>query len=136
MEHKDFMYQTYLMYGGDGDRIVDYEAFDEFELLLTRNNGTKEIFNVLDKTFRILNPDERDIASMSKDDYAREFGFRLTSKLRSSNITFDELAEKANISDRTLYGYLNGDRVPNFHVAVKLARALNCDINEFVRIPK
>lgn len=136
MERKDFMYKTYLMYGGDGNRIVSYEAFDEFELLLTRDNGTKEIFNVLDKTFRILQPDSRDITKMSRDEYAREFGFRLTSKLRSSLLSFDELAEKADISDRTLYAYLNGDRVPNLHVVIKLADALGCDINEFLRIPK
>lgn len=137
MDEREIMYKTYLLYsGGHDEHIIDYEVFDAFELLLIRDDGLKEIFNVVDKTFRILRPEDQNIITMGKDAYAREFGFRLTTKLRASPLSLEDLSEKTGISIPSLYLYLRGDGVPNFYNVIKLADALNCDIHEFLRIPK
>lgn len=137
MDEREMMYEMYLLYsGGHDEHIIDYELFDTFELLLIRDDGLKELFNSVDKTFRVFRPEDQDIIRMGKEAYVREFGFRLTSKLRDSPWTLEQLADRTGISISMLYLYLRGEGNPSFYNVIKLADALNCDIHEFLRIPK
>lgn len=134
---KEILYSDYLYHvRPDESKIISYEQFDTYELLVTMDDGSKELYDmVLHVTRRIL-PKEQDIFTMGKDRYATEFGYRLTEKLRTSSLTLEELSDEADIPVPTLYVYLRGERVPNFYTTIRLAHALGCDITEFMRIPK
>jgi transcriptional regulator with XRE-family HTH domain len=41
-----------------------------------------------------------------------------------------EVADKANIAVRTYQNYEAGERTPNVHVALSLAKVLNCPVEE------
>lgn len=41
-----------------------------------------------------------------------------------------EIADKANIAVRTYQNYEAGERTPNVHIALSLAKVLNCPVEE------
>lgn len=134
---EDEMYQKYLLYcGKDGTSVLDYEQFDSFELLISYEDGHKELFNMLDQGYRWIVPAGRDILKMGEHKYKMEFSLKLRSKMQNAGLTCERLSEISGISRPSLSGYLNGKRLPGLYSAIKLAHALGCDVNEFLRIPK
>ncbi len=53
-------------------------------------------------------------------------------------LTQVEVAYKANIAVRTYQNYEAGERIPNVHTALNLAKVLNCSVEELfpVIVPK
>ena len=41
-----------------------------------------------------------------------------------------EVADKANIAVRTYQNYEAGERIPNVHIALNLAKVLNCSVEK------
>lgn len=130
--YADYLFNTHT----DESEVESYELFDTYELLVTKTNGTRELYDSIHQAVRFIRPEKRDILEMNKDEYASEFGFRFTSKLRDGGMTLEDISEKTGISIPSLYMYLRGDSAPSFYNAAKLAKVLNCDINEFLRFPK
>ena len=134
---EDEMYRTYLLHRlGNESGIVDYEEFDQFELLVIFEDGEKELFNILDHTTRKIIPDRQDVLEMGEKRYTWEFAFKLRSKMQCARLSCEKLSEMTGISRPSLSGYLNGKRLPGLYNTIKLADALGCDVNEFLRIPK
>lgn len=137
MSWADTLYEEYVFYCHHDDRdIIGYEEFDTFELLVTRSDGTKDLYNSLKHAYRRIYPEKQDVITMGKEKYAMEFGWKLDSKITNAHITIEELSEKTGISPTSLYLYARGERIPNFYTVILLADALDCDLNEFLRIPK
>lgn len=134
---REVLYSDYVYHvRPDESKIVSYEQFDTYELLVTMDDGSKELYDMTSHTTRRVRPEKNDILSMNEEEYSLEFGYRLTARLRDSSLSLEDLSEETNISIPTLYRYMSGDSIPSFYKAIKIARALGCDITEFMRIPK
>ena len=137
MSYIDNLYREYLMYcHPDDSDVVSYELFDTFELLITRNDGTKDLYNSLEHGYRRICPEKQDIIAMGKESYTMEFAWRLNSLMVNAHKTIEDLSEITGLSVASLYLYARGDVLPNFYTVILLANALDCDLNEFLRIPK
>ena len=49
-----------------------------------------------------------------------------------NGLTQRGLAEKAQIPERTIWSYAQGEKTPRANNASKIAEALNCEIKDFV----
>ena len=60
-----------------------------------------------------------------------EFKDKLKEIRKDRNLTQEQLAEKANISIRTIANYESGKREPNVEILVKISNALGVQVNDF-----
>lgn len=131
------LYQDYLSNTMEKEENIEsVELYDNFQLLITKKNGNRFIYDSLIHGERFLSPDRPDASDMSEEEYTTEFGFILTSKIQNKGVTLEELSEKTGISVASLYRYMRGDAIPSFYKVMRLANVLDCDLNEFLRIPK
>ena len=69
--------------------------------------------------------------TMNEDVYKKEFGRRLIRIIKRKGFTQKELSELTGISERTLTRYICGKSIPSLLHIDKIARALNCSVDEF-----
>ena len=67
---------------------------------------------------------------MTREEWAREFGKRLTRKIKSKNMTQEKLANVTGISQAAISKYTLGSSIPSGYKAFKICKALNCSIDE------
>ena len=90
--------------------------------------GDKYIFDMYDKYIHRLPQDPN---NMTDEECRREFGMRLERLMRLKCMTQTELAMKTNISQYLISNYITGKTSPGFYNLDKIARALDCSIDEF-----
>lgn len=109
-------------------RAVDYELTGDWWLTIKMEDGSVYIYDELDNGLRRI-PDDPN--NMTDAQCLHEFGVRLKLLLQRKCISHGELAERIGISPVVLSGYITGKHSPGFHVVDKIAKALNCSIDEF-----
>jgi transcriptional regulator with XRE-family HTH domain len=60
------------------------------------------------------------------------FGEKLTELRAARGFTVDALADAADLPKQTVLGYIMDRRAPSFENAIKIAKALGVNLNEFV----
>lgn len=105
---------------------VDVEYIGRYELIVTVSDGTRYLYNDLDEGIRRL-PDRE---NMTKEECISEFGYRLNNIMRFKNITQEMLSDFTGIPQARLSEYITGKRAPGFYNVDKIARALNCSVDE------
>ena len=98
------------------------------ELIATFKDGSKILYNDIENTVRSLPTDS---SNMSKEQFKREFGYRLKQIMFAKGITQDDLSEKTGIAQETLSRYIRGKNVPSFYITDKIAKALDCSVDDF-----
>lgn len=109
------------------EKIVSYYQDGPMGLVVKLNNGKVIWYDDINKSLRRL-PDNAD--KMSPEDFLYEFKKRVEKMLIFKGMSQNDLAEKAEIHPVQLSKYLNGRNIPSFFVADKIARALDCLIDE------
>ena len=107
---------------------VEWEEIGPFELMVRLNDGTVIIYDDSNRTFRTLPPNSDEL---TEEECRREFGIRLHKMLKRKNITQNELSERTGLSTNSISKYINGRKTPTFYNADKIAKALDCSIDEF-----
>lgn len=106
--------------------VVDVEYIGRYELVVTVSDGTRYLYNDLDEGIRRL-PDRN---NMTRQECLKEFGYRLYNIMRFKNITQEELQAMTGIPQARLSEYIAGKRAPGFYNVDKIARALDCSVDE------
>lgn len=72
---------------------------------------------------------------MTEQEWREEFARRLR-KIKHNNKDYDqkELSEVTGISEATISHYLKGTRTPRGENLVKLAKALDCTVDELIMV--
>lgn len=108
-------------------RVISYQENDIFELVVRLDDGEIVLYDDMLKAIRTLpNEDELTI----EDNFTREFGKRLRSVLCHKCITQQELSEMTGIPRPILSRYITGKTCPSLYKANKIARALDCSLDE------
>lgn len=112
------------IYYSDVDDIVES---DNLELTITTKNGKRYAYDGLTKGLRQLPSKFEDV-----DDhlFRREFGIRLRRKMMLKGITQRMLSKMIGVSQPAISNYLTGKNSPTLYMAEKLARALECSIQD------
>lgn len=109
------------------DEIVDFQKLNAFDLLVTLKDGTRILYDDFEKTARIL----RNEGESTELECRKKFGEKLSKLLSRKGMTQKELAEMIDVKPAQLNRYILGYTTPGFYIVSKIAKALDCSIDEF-----
>ena len=107
--------------------VACYESSD-YGITIKLNDGEIFSYDDINGSIRRL---PKDSNSMTEDECRNEFGNRLRHLLAVRCMSQDELCDRAEIHPVMLSRYMNSKATPNFYIVCKIAKALNCSIDEF-----
>ena len=129
MNNIDWLVHRFEMrYPSFANDAVEYQTNGEVELLVRLKDGDILSYYEPEDLFCFL-PDENEM--LDEDKFRIEFGRRLGRIMRWRNVTQVSLSRMTSIPQPTISSYLNCDRTPNFYNLYKIARALDCSIDNF-----
>lgn len=109
-------------------KVTEYQEGEPFELIIKLDDGTVWSYYVLDKTIRRL-PSDSDIDDDNK--CKREFGILLHHMMCRKGFLQNDLSEATGIPQSQLSNYINGKSLPNIINLIRIAKALNCSMDDF-----
>jgi DNA-binding Xre family transcriptional regulator len=86
------------------------------------------LYDDVTRSYRKLPTDSDEL---TEDECRREFGIRLNKILIRKNITQIELSEMTGINRSILNGYITGKHSPSFYNVDRIAKALDCSVDDF-----
>lgn len=108
--------------------ILEATMINEYDLLVKFKDGKKYIYDTYHHTFSGFYPENYELTD---DEWNQSFKTRLRKIMSRNQITQEELAERLNLSRRTISRYINGETIPNALMLKKMSTALNCSLDEF-----
>lgn len=109
------------------EQLESYSERGIFEIIIHCDDGSIFLYDDRDKTIRAL---PQDYTNMTEDRWRREFGYKLSKLIFNKGWTQAKLAEKANITQPQLNGYIMGKNVPSFYIVDRIAKALGCSTDD------
>lgn len=140
MRNHDYMerdlFRNFSMYNpSEASRAIDYEYYDDYELLVTLDDHSQILYDDLLGGIMYIHPNpSNDI--LDEELWRQRFARRLSKKMRLHGFTQMDLAEVTGISYVTISNYMNCKTVPNLYAAEKLAKALDCTVEDLLHFPK
>lgn len=102
-----------------------------FELMLIYKDGVKAVYNITFDEIRVLTvPEERDL--ISEDEWRTSFSKLLCAIMARNNISQSELVIRTGINKDDIIRYCSGKVIPPFNAVDKIARALECPLDDFL----
>lgn len=117
-----------LYYSNIARELEEYQV-DGVELTGVLRDGSRILYNYLADTVKYL-PNDPD--TMTEDEYRSEFAYRVKKMMMRAGINQTELARRTGIAQPSLSGYLSGRKTASYVNAAKIARALECSLDDFV----
>lgn len=111
----------------DAESTVEYHQHGDHGLVALLSNGRRIMYDDLYKTIRSLPVDS---SAMSESECRKEFGYRLRDIMARKKITQSELAAMTGIAQPTISNYVAGKAMPSFYAVDRIAKALDCSIEE------
>ena len=108
-------------------QAVSYTPVNDYEMIVRLNDGDSILYDRENHTIRNL---PRDASSMSEEQFRREFGYRLRRLMERRGLTQGELADRTGSSQVAISNYIRGKTTPSSYTVDKIAKALNCSIDE------
>lgn len=126
-------YLNYYIYRIDplatADDVEEITEINEWDLLIVFKNGRKVLFDRFTGYYQNVFYDN--INEITEEQEKKEFAYRLRSLMRRSRITQDDLADMLDITRTTISNYIRGASIPSVITARKIAKALNCSLDDF-----
>lgn len=110
----------------DIENIVE---IDDWDLLVVFKDGRKIIYDRFNGYHKNIIHDN--INELTEDQERKEFAYRLRSLMGRNKITQEMLADEINISRTMISRYVRGESVPSAIVLRKIAKILNCSMDDF-----
>lgn len=109
------------------ENMVSYEYDGGYGITILSDDGRKLYYDDLNNAIRYL-PSNKD--ALTEDEYRIEFGYRLRNMMGIKGINQLELSNRTGISQPQLSNYMSGKNTPSNYIVRKIARALDCSIDE------
>ena len=109
------------------DHAVEYRKKGPFELVVKLDDGHVISYYDTEQGIRRLPSDD---SRLTEEECREEFGIRLYRLMYNKGVTQPELSEMTGITQSNISNYINGRKTPSFYTVDKIARALNCSIEE------
>lgn len=98
------------------------------ELVIKLRDGTSILYDDMDNSIRNLPIDSNNMTDIQ---CRREFGIRLQKIMYLKGVTQEELSRTTGISQTMISLYITGKNNPTFCKVDKIAKALNCSMDDF-----
>ena len=124
----EYLYKNFsMLYPDIAKDVIHIQEGNDFDLYMELKDGSKVAFYDSDETLRYLPKDE---SSLTEEECRKEFGIRLSRLMRRKGIMQSELSELTGITQASISQYINGRKSPSFYTVDKIARALDCSIED------
>ena len=120
-----------LNYPYIADKMTDCRETKYGEYIIRTSEGKTYLYDSIGSQLRIL-PD--DICTMSDQEYAKEFSARLRRMLIRRGVSQLMLSKRTGISNVTVSNYVRGKKVPSLPNLARIAKALNCAMDDLTYI--
>lgn len=109
------------------DHAVEYRKKGPFELVVKLDDGNVISYYDTEQGIRRLPSND---SHLTEEECREEFGIRLYRLMCDKGVTQPELSEMTGITQSNISNYINGRKTPSFYTVDKIARALDCSIEE------
>ena len=110
------------------DEVFSIEELNEWDMLVTFTNGKKVIYDRFTGYHR--NIFYESVNELTDKQEKKEFAYRLRMMMKRKYITQKQLAELIGTSQAMISKYINGEALPNVLVVRKIAKVLDCSMDD------
>lgn len=111
--------------------VVRCYELTPYETVIELRNGNVIIFDDTRKGVRLM---VKDISTITETEWRRMFGYRLRILMAAKDMTQAEFAEKIGTNQTAVSCYINGRTMPGLYTVHKMAKVLECTIDELTTI--
>ena len=112
-------------------RITRCWEYGDMDLIIELNNKRLMFYEFGTTIFREIHLLDGS-SEPTEDQWKKTFGYNLSEMMWRRKISRNELAEAVGLSEAILSKYVNGKAIPRFHIVERLARTLNCSVDDFL----
>lgn len=112
-------------------KIARYCRIGTFRIIVELDNGEVYMYDDMLKGDRLL---AKDIYNLTGDDLSRIFRCRLDTAMNNARVSQRELANRIGVTQAAISYYLSGTNEPNLYTIHKLAKALDCSVEDLISI--
>ena len=123
----DYLHQVYLYFPDLLGKVMHAREYVQLMLLLETNSKYDYFY---DLSNNVLIPIPKSDQDLDKESFRRIFGVLLRRALERSGLTQEELSEKTGIPQARISDYLYGKHFPSFYQIDKMAKAMNCSVED------
>lgn len=106
-----------------------YPTGGKWSIVLYTKEGTRYIYSWMrPHQVKIVEEPRKSLYEENRKELAEEFGEALRWAMDEAFVTQKTLAARTGIPQSTLSRYINGQKIPNVIIAMKIADALNCTV--------
>lgn len=109
--------------------IIKLKELNKWDLLIVFANGRKVIYDRFNNCYQ--NIFYKDVNEITEEQEKKEFAYKLRSLMNRKWITQKQLAEDIGTSQVMISRYVRGEVMPSVLIVRKIAKALNCSIDDF-----
>lgn len=121
------LHQVFLYFPDLQKEVIRAREYVQLMLLLETNSKYDYFYNL---TNNVLIPIPKNDQDLDKESFARIFGVLLRRALEHSGLTQEELSKKTGIPQARISDYLYGKHFPSFYQIDKMAKAMNCSVED------
>lgn len=129
MDDRMFQYVLYINPFITEDDIVSIEQINDYEVMVTFKNGERYTVDIYTHYHRKVFYD--DINELTEEQEKSAFAYRLRRLMSCNHVNQEELAEKIGVTQVMISRYVSGKALPNVMIARKIAKVLNCSMDDF-----
>ena len=108
--------------------VLEIKELNDWDLLITFTNGRKVVFDRFNGYHQDVFYDN--VHNITPEQEAQEFAYRLRSLMGRRRISQEELAEAIGTTQALISRYVRGENIPSVIAARKIAKVLNCSIDD------
>lgn len=109
--------------------IIKLKELNKWDLLIVFANGRKVIYDRFNNCYQ--NIFYKDVNEITEEQEKKEFAYKLRSLMNRKWVTQEQLAEDIGTSQVMISRYVRGEVMPSVLIVRKIAKALNCSIDDF-----
>lgn len=111
------------------EEVEDYIEVNEWDLIIKFKDGRQFIYDRFTNTHKNLY--YNNINELTDKQEKKEFAYRLRSLMGRRWVTQEQLANDINVSRPMISKYVRGEAIPSAIVLRKIAKVLNCSMDDF-----
>lgn len=109
--------------------IVEIRELNEWDLIIEFKNGRKVLYDRFTGYYKNIFYDN--VGEITEEQEKKEFAYRLRSLMNRNRITQEKLSEELNTTQAMISRYVRGETIPSAIMLRKIAKILNCSMDDF-----
>ena len=111
------------------NEVAEIKELNEWDLLIEFYSGKKVILDRYTGYHKDIF--YQDVNELTEEQEKKEFAYRLRSLMNRKWVTQEQLANQINTSQVMISRYVRGETIPSVIVLRKMAKALECSMDDF-----